>query len=147
MLRLPLETDLEYTRFGLTPAEIGIQEWNNPVPGDLGMARPPGIKFELLNFNISTVKCCDIGKACSTVGISQRWSILEWLMLNPDSLRKFFVRMAEEVGFQKFYTNLYVLLRLCHLRIFNKKAPRLESGNDALNKAVALNLEAERKCL
>ena len=68
-------------------------------------------------------------------------------MLNPDSLRKFFVRMAEEVGFQKFYTNLYVLLRLCHLRIFNKKALRLESVNDALNKAVALNLEAVRKCL
>ena len=53
MLRLPLETDLEYSRFGLTPAEIGIQEWINPVPGDLGMTRPPGIKFELLNFNIS----------------------------------------------------------------------------------------------
>ena len=98
MLRLPLESNLEYTMFGLTPAEIGIQEWNNPVPGDLGMVRPPGIKFELLNFNISTVKCCDIGKACSTVGRSQRWSILEWLMLNPDSLKKFFVRMAEAGG-------------------------------------------------
>ena len=68
-------------------------------------------------------------------------------MLNPDSLRKFFVRMEEEVGFQKFYTNLYDLLRLCHLRIFNEMAPRLESVNDALNKAVVLNLEAERKCL
>ena len=50
------------------------------------------------------------------------------------------MRMAEEVGFQKFYTNLYDLLRLCHLRIFNEKAPRLDSVNDALNKGSSSEL-------
>ena len=147
VLRLPLEADLEYSRFGLTPEEIGIQSWTDPVSGDLGMLRSTGIKIPLLEFDISTALSCDIGQACSATGRSQRWSILEWLMLNPEFLKKFFVRMAEEIGFRRFYTNLYDLLRLCHLRIFDEKAPKIEAVDDALNKAVVLNLEAERKGL
>ena len=65
-------------------------------------------------------------------------------MLNPEFLKKFFVRMQEDVGFRRFYTNLYDLLRLCHLRIFEEKALKIEAVDDALNKAVVLNLEAER---
>lgn len=67
-------------------------------------------------------------------------------MLNPESLRNFFVRMRVEVGFRRFYTNLD-LLRLCFLRLFDEKVPLIKSVSDALNAAVALNLESERKCL
>ena len=146
IIRLPQETDLEYSRFGLTPEQIGVQSWSNPAPGDLRMVRPPGIKIALLEFETSTARSCDIGRACTAMGRCQQWSllVLEWGMLNPELLRKFFTRMAEDDGFQRFYTNLYDLLRLCHLRMFDEKAPTIAAVEEALNKAVILNLNTEK---
>ena len=68
-------------------------------------------------------------------------------MLNPELLKKFFIRMTEEEGFRRFYTNLYDLLRLCHLRIFDEKAPVIEAVEESLNKAVVLSLDAEKNGL
>ena len=107
MIKLPQETDLEYSRFELTPEEIGVQAWTNPVSGDLRMVRPPGVKIAMLEFDISTARSCDIGTACSATGRCQRWSILKWVLLNSEILKKFFIRMTEEEGFRRFYTNLY----------------------------------------
>ena len=98
IIKLPQETDLEYAMFGLTPEQVGVQSWSESAPGDLRMVRPPGIKIALLEFEISTARSCDIWKACSAIGRCQHWSILEWAMLNPELLRKFFVRMAEGGG-------------------------------------------------
>ena len=121
VIRLPLEADLEYSRFGLTTEEIGDQAWTHPVPGGLRMVRPPGVKVAMLEFDISKAWSCDIGRACSATGRCQKWSILEWVLSKPEVLKKFFIRITEEEGFRRFYTNLYNLLRLAHLRIFNEK--------------------------
>ena len=145
VIKLPQETDLEYSRFGLTPKEIGVQAWTNPVSGDLRMVRPPGVKIAMLEFDISTARSCDIGRACSATGRCQ--SILKWVLLNPEILKKFFIRMTEEEGFWRFYTNLYDLLRLSHLRLFDEKALVIEAVDDALNKAVVLSLDAEKNGL
>ena len=147
VIKLPQETDLEYSRFGLTPEEIGVQTWTEPVSGDLRMVRPPRVKVAILEFDISTAWSCDTGRACSSSGKCQRWSILEWVLLKPENLKKFFLRMAEEEGFRRFYQSLYDLLMLSHLRLFDKKAPVIEDVSKALNKAVVLCLEAEKKGL
>ena len=68
-------------------------------------------------------------------------------MLNPENLKKFFIRMAEDERFRRFYQNLFDLLRLSHMRIFNEKAPMIEPVNKALNDAVILSLAAEKKGL
>ena len=111
------------------------------------MVRPPGVKIPLLELEVSTARSSDIGRACSVTGRSQRWNILEWVMLNPELLKKFFIRMTEEERVRRFYTNLYDLLRLCHLRIFDEKAPVIEAVEDSLNKAVVLSLDAEKNGL
>ena len=133
IIQFPKESNLAYSRFGLTPEKIGDQTWSEPAPGDLRMVRPPGITAAVVNFDMSTVRSSVVGRASSATGRSQRWCVLEWVLLNPENLKKFFIRMAEDEGFRRFYQNLFDLLRLSHMRIFNEKAPVVESVNKALN--------------
>ena len=148
IIQSPKESDLAYSRFGLTPEQIGDQTWSEPVPRTLRMMRPPGIKAGVVNFDMATVRSSIVGKAfCSGTGRSQRWCVLEWVMLTPENLKKFFTRMGEDEGFRRFYQNLFDLLRLAHLRIFNEKAPLVEPVNKALNDAVLLSLAAEEQGL
>ena len=66
-------------------------------------------------------------------------------MLTPGNLRKFFSRMRDEEGFRKFYQNLFDLMRLVHLRIFDERAPVVEQVSKALNEAVLLSLASEER--
>ena len=112
----PKESDLIYSRFGLSPEQIGEQSWSEPAPGILRMVRPPGIAVGVVNFDMGTVRSSILGGACAATGRPQRWSMLEWVMLSPENLRKFFIRMKEDQGFRKFYQNLFDLMRLVHPR-------------------------------
>ena len=147
IIQPPKESDLVYSRFGLTPEHIGGQTWSEPVPGMLRMMRPPGITAGVVSFDMGTVRSSILGKACSGTGRSQRWCVLEWVMLTPGNLKKFFIRMGEDEGFRRFYQNLFDLLRLVLVRIFNEKAPLVEPVNKALNDAVLLSLAAEERGL
>ena len=86
VIKLPQESDLQYARFGLTPEQIGVQTWTEPVTGRLRMMRPPGVKVELLDFKIDTVKSFEIGRACAVLWRIQRWSILEWVLMKLEVL-------------------------------------------------------------
>ena len=66
-------------------------------------------------------------------------------MLATENLKKFFTRMRDDEGFWKFYQNLFDLLRLVHLRIFDERAPIVEQVNKALNEAVLLSLASEER--
>ena len=66
-------------------------------------------------------------------------------MLSPENLRKFFIRMKEDQGFRNFYQNLFDLMRLVHLRIFNERAPEVELVSKAFNEAVRLSLASEER--
>ena len=66
-------------------------------------------------------------------------------MLTLENLRKFFNRMRDDEGFRKFYQNLFDLMRLVHLRIFDERAPVVEQVNKALNEAVLLSLASEER--
>jgi len=70
--------------------------------------------------------------------------------MNPQDLHKFFERMEKNVGFQQFYGGLYDAMRLCFLRIMDKKAPVVEITEKRLKLAVLQSLEEEsegmRKC-
>ena len=123
VIRLPQESDLQYARFGLTPEQIGDQTWTEPVAGRLRMMRPLGVRVELLDFKIATVKSFELGRACAVSERIQRWSILEWVLLKPEVLKMFLSRMVSQEGFREFYMNLYDMLRLIHRRIFDEKAP------------------------
>ena len=68
-------------------------------------------------------------------------------MLTPENLKKFFIRMGEDEGFRRFYQNLFDLLRLAHMHIFNEKASVIEPVDKALNDAVLLSLAAEEQGL
>ena len=91
IIQPPKESDLVYSRFGLTPEHIGGQTWSEPVPGTLRMMRPPGITAGGVSFDMGTVRSSILGKACSGTGRSQRWCVLEWVMLTPWNLKKFFI--------------------------------------------------------
>ena len=147
VIRLPQESDLQYARFGLTPEQIGVQTWTEPLTGRMRMMRPPGVKVELLDFKITTVKSFELGRACAVSGRIQRWSILEWVLMKPEVLKMFLSRMVSQEGFRRFYMNLYDMLRLIHQRIFDEKAPEIEDLNETLNSGVLLDLETERKAL
>ena len=43
VIKFPQESDLAYSRFSLTPEQIGVQTWSEPVSRDLRMVRPPGV--------------------------------------------------------------------------------------------------------
>ena len=111
------------------------------------MMRPPGVKFEILDVKVSTVRSCEIGRACSGQGRLQRWSILEWVLLKPEVLKMFLLRMERQEGFRKFYLSLYDMLRLSHRRIFDEKAPGIPELIEILNNGVLMSLEAEKKGL
>ena len=111
------------------------------------MMRPPGITAGGVSFDMAMVRSSILGKACSGTGRSQRWCILEWVILTPENLKKFFIRMGEDEGFRRFYQNLFDLLRLTHMHIFNKKSPLVKPVNKALNDAVLLSLAAEEQGL
>ena len=55
IIQSPKESNLVYSRFGLTPEEIGDQTWSEPVPGTLRMMRPPGITAGVVNFDMGMV--------------------------------------------------------------------------------------------
>ena len=118
MIRLLKDSNLEYSRFGLTLEQLGDQSWSGSAPGGLRMIRPSGVKIPLVK--------------------------LEWGMLNPALLKQFFIRMTRDVGFQKFYTNIYDLLRLCHLRLFDEKALVIAPVKETLNQAVVSTLGIEK---
>ena len=125
VIRLPRDTDLEYARFGMTPEEIGEQTWADPVPGIRGMKRPDGVKIPVLEFDVATAKSCDIGKKCTEIGRSQSWSLLDWARLEPERFKGFFTRMTRDMGFQRFYCNIYDPMRLCYRRIFDESITRI----------------------
>ena len=145
VIQSPKESDLVYSRFGLSPEQIGVQSWSEPAPGTLRMVRPPGIALGVVNFDMGSIRSSILGRACAGTGRSQRWSILEWVMLTPENLKKFFSRMRDDEGFRKFYQNIFDLLRLVHLRIFDEKAPVVEQVEKALNDAVLLSLASEEQ--
>ena len=145
IIQPPKESDLVYSRFGLSPEQIGEQSWSEPAPGTLRMVRPPGIAVGVVNFDMGTIRSSVLGGACAATGRSQRWCMLEWVMLTPENLKKFFNRMREDEGFRKFYQNLFDLMRLVHLRIFDEKTPVVEQVNKALNEAVLLSLASEER--
>ena len=131
-------------RFGLTPEQIGDQTWTEPVTGRLRMMRPPGTYWSSI---------LPLSRALSWVELvlfqeeSRGGSILEWVLLKPEVLKKFLARMERQEGFRKFYMNLYDMLRLAHRRIFDEKAPEIEELNETLNTGVLNDLETERRTL
>jgi len=147
VLESPSEEDRVYSRFNLSMEGLDDQSWKAPVEGIRGMKRPGGIKIPLLYIDISRVKSKDIGKICTDIGRSQRWSLLEWGRMNPSELTKFFVRMEKDVGFQRFYGGLYDGMRLCHMRILNEKAPVVEEVEKRLRQAVGNSLQEEMEGL
>ena len=147
VLELPKEESLEYSRFGLSKEEIGDQSWSQAVKGTRSMGRPPGIRIKLLEFDVSSTKSCKIGKRCTELGRSQRWSLLEWGRLNPELLRVFFVRMVRDTGFQVQYANMYDGMRLMHMRILDKEAPRVQKVEEQLNSSVLKSVSVEKAAL
>jgi len=78
---------------------------------------------------------------------TKRWSLLEWTRMEPLEMSKFFLRMEKDVGFQQFYGGLYDGMRLCHVRIFNERAPVVEEVEKRLRLAVCNSLEEKTECL
>ena len=144
VIRVPTEAEVIYSRFGLSVEDIGDQSWIEPVPGVRGLMRPGGVKFPILDLKIESAKSKEIGRVCSEMGRSQRWSLLEWGRMNPRGLKTFFVRMTRDVGFQRFYANLYDGMRLIHLRIFNEKITVVETIEKTLTQAVVHSLSEEK---
>ena len=64
--------------------------------------------------------------------------------MNPRCLKKFFIRMSRDIGFQRFNGNLYDGMRLCHLRIFDEKVVEIEGVERMLNQEVAHSFAEEK---
>jgi len=144
VLREPRDDDLEYSRFGLLPEEVGDQTWREPVSEVWRMTRPVGVKIPLLKFEVSHTKPAEIGRRCTALGRCQRWSLLEWERMNPENRKVFFVRMIRDPWFQTHYANLYDAMRLCYLRVVDEEPPKVTKVEEILNKAVGNSLEMER---
>ena len=144
VLKFPTAADLEYSRFGLSLDQLGEQTWSQPIPGIWGMVRPEGVKIRTLEFDVSSTKPCEIGRRCTLLGRSQRWSLLEWALLNPSRMKSFFARMCRDVGFQVHYANLYDAMRLSYKRLVDEDAPKVAKVEEILNKGVLSSFRVEK---
>ena len=142
-LEFPGEEDRIYSRFNLSLEGVSDETWKNPVEGIRGLKRPEVIRVRLLCMDISRIKSKEIGRRCTEVGRSQRWSLLEWGRMYPSELPKFFQRMESDEGFRRFYRSLYDAMRLLHLRVLDKRAPVVEIVEKELKVTVGNSLLEE----
>ena len=63
------------------------------------MKQPASIQPSMLDFNLETVQTSMIAKFCSMMGRSQRFTIREWGLVNPEKITEFLFRMKDD---QKF---------------------------------------------
>ena len=147
VLKSPVEEDRIYSRFNLSLEEVSDEVWKNPVEGIRGLKRPEVISLRLLCMDISRIKSKEIGRLCTEVGRSHRWSLLEWGRMYPSELPKFFLRMENYEGFRRFYRSLYDAMRLLHLRVLDKRAPVVEVVEKELKMTVGNSLMEEQEGL
>jgi len=143
VLEFPGEEDRIYSRFNLSLEEVNDEVWRNPVEGIRGLKRPEVIMVRLLCMDVSRIKSKEIGRLCTEVGRSQRWSLLEWGRMYSSELPKFFQRLESDEGFRRFYRSLYDAMRLLHLRVLDKRAPVVEMVEKELKMAVGNSLLEE----
>ena len=142
-LEPPGEEDRIYSRFNLSLEGVSSETWKSPVDGIRGLKRPEVIGVSVLCMDIARIKSKEIGKLCTEVGRSQRWSLLEWGRMYPSELPKFFQRMESDEGFRRFYRSLYDAMRLLHLRVLDKRAPVVEMVEKELKVTVGNSLQEE----
>ena len=93
------------------------------------------------------MKTITIATSCSTIGRSQRFSILEWRLLNPEKIEQFFQRMISDLFFRNYYFGFYDSLRLLHLGIFDRPAIVVFEVEKKWSSKIDNVLEEERKAL
>ena len=84
------------------------------------MKHPDTNQPGMLEFNPKTVLISTIAKFCSMIGRSQRFSILEWGLVNPEKIYEFLQSMKVDQRFRSYYYRLYDSLRLLYRRIYNE---------------------------
>ena len=111
--------EILYATFGVNlEPSLGIS-WTDPCSTSRGLERHRAVQPGMLEFSPRTVKTITISTSCSNLGRSQRFTILEWGLLNPEKIEQFFQRMILDLFFRNYYFGLYDSLRLLHLRIFD----------------------------
>ena len=125
---------------------LGIS-WTDPCSTSRGLEHPVAVQPGMLEFSSRTVKTIIIVNSCSILGGSQRFSILEWGLLNPVKIEQFFKRMILDLFFRNYYFGLYDALRLLHLRIFDQPAIVVSEVEKKWSSKIDNVLEEERKAL
>ena len=105
------------------------------------------LQSRMLEFSPRTVKTTTKAISCSTLGRSQRFSILEWGLLNPEKIEQFFQRMISDLFFRNYYFGFYDSLRLLHLGIFDRPAIVVFEVEKKWSSKIDNVLEEERKAL
>ena len=81
---------------------LGIS-WTDPCSTSRGLERPGAVQPGMLEFSPRTVKMITFVNSCSTLGLSQRFAILEWGLVNPEKIEQFFKRMISDLFFRIFF--------------------------------------------
>ena len=111
-----------YSGFGIEKEILEVTNFEEKVPGAVGLLRPKSLKAKPLIMNPDTVKCQFIGKFCKKQSRNLTQILLEWARSNPNRIAEFLRRMGQERDFQRFFRHVYDPMRHIFRRIHDCEA-------------------------
>ena len=111
-----------YSGFGIEKEVLEVTNFEEKVPGAVGLLRPKSLKTKPLIMNPDNVKCRFIGKFCRKQSRNLTQILLEWARSNPNRIADFLRRMGQERDFQRFFRHVYDPMRLIFRRIHDCEA-------------------------
>ena len=111
-----------YSGFGIEKEVLEVTNFEEKVPGAVGLLRPKSLKMKPLIMNTENVKCNVIGKFCRKQSRNLTQILLEWARSNPNRIADFLRRMGQDRDFQRFFRHVYDPMRHIFRRIHDCEA-------------------------
>ena len=109
-----------YSTFEMKMELLKDFNWTEPSCNIRGLKRPASIQPGMLEFNPKSVQTTTIAKFCYMMGRSQKCTILEWGLVNPEKISEFPPRMKVDKIFRSYYHGLYDSIQLLYRRIYDE---------------------------
>ena len=103
VLLCPSPGDKLYSTFGVDKELLRDALWTEPSFNVRGLKLPESFQPGMLEFDPATVQTSGVAKLCAKTGLSQRFAVLEWGLVNPEKILEFIFRMKIDMKFRSYY--------------------------------------------